>query len=284
MRVEDLDASRLRPGMTEQLLADLSWLQTQWDEGPIHGPHAPYFQSQRHALYEHARAQFERDGLIYPCKCSRKDVADSSRAPHGQDPVYLGTCRGRDPAQVMAEARAAKRGFVWRFAVQPGEIEVLDLLQGRFGQDVARDVGDFVVFRSDGVASYQLAVVVDDIVMEIDHVLRGRDLLASTPRQVLLYRALGATPPNYAHVGLVLGDGGERLAKRDGAISLRELRLQGISGRKLHEALTETLTSAQGELTSRDLSLGQLIADHPWLRAPIAAIEDLRSSGRLGTD
>ena len=244
LRVEDLDAARTAPGALDAMLDDLRWLGLAWDEGPgADAPHAPYAQRERAGLYREALSVLVESGRAYPCACSRREVEGASQAPHGAEPVYPGTCGVLDPDAVMARARALGRGVSWRFRVDParGAVTVYDRVAGAFAQDVARDVGDFVVYRADGVAAYQLAVVVDDIAMEVTEVVRGDDLLASTPRQVLLYEALGASPPRWAHVPLVLGDDGARLAKRHGAMGVRELRRRGRDPRALVDALLATL-------------------------------------------
>ena len=147
--------------LIEAMYEDLAWLGLSWDEGPgALEPHAPYRQSARAELYREALALLRARGLVYPCGCSRREVEAASRAPHGAEPVYPGTCRGRDPAEVAREAASRGRGVAWRFAVDPtrGAVTVRDALAGDFTQDVAREVGDFVVARADGVAAYQLAV------------------------------------------------------------------------------------------------------------------------------
>jgi glutamyl-tRNA synthetase len=244
LRVEDLDVLRSSTRSIEAMYEDLAWLGLSWDEGPgALGTHAPYRQSARAGLYHEALAWLRAKGLVYPCGCSRKEVGMASQAPHGTEPIYPGTCRRRDPEEVVREAAARGRGVAWRFKVDParGPVTVHDRVMGDFTQDVARDVGDFVVMRSDGVAAYQLAVVIDDITMEITEVVRGNDLLESTPRQVLLYEAFGAQPPRWVHVPLVLGHDGERLAKRLGAMGLSVLRAQGFDPNRLRAELLRSL-------------------------------------------
>jgi glutamyl-tRNA synthetase len=166
-------------------------------------------------------------GLAYPCFCSRAEVAQAAQAPHASDegPRYPGTCRAL-PAGERA-ARAARRPPAWRLLVPAGPVSFADGVHGPCTFDVSATVGDFVVMRADGVPAYQLAVAVDDAAMGITDVVRGDDLLPSTARQLLLYRALGIEPPRFAHVPLVVGPDGERLAKRHGALSLGELRERG---------------------------------------------------------
>ena len=169
-------------------------------------------------------------GLAYPCFCSRAEIAAAARAPHGpadDGPRYPGTCRGLAPAEVAR--RGAARAPAWRLRVEPGQVAFDDAVHGACRFDVAAATGDFVVMRADGIAAYQLAVVVDDAAMGITDVVRGDDLLPSTARQLLLYGALGLPAPRFAHVPLVVGEDGERLAKRHGARSLGELRAAGVA-------------------------------------------------------
>jgi glutamyl-tRNA synthetase len=265
MRVEDLDRARVVPGAAERQLASLRALGLDWDEGPdVGGPFAPYVQSERLDHYQRAFAQLDAAGLLYPCFCSRAEIARSATAPHGladEGPPYPGTCRELSSAQRAERTRS--RAPAWRFRAAPGEVTFLDLLQGEQRQDVAQAVGDFVVRRADGVFAYQLAVVVDDASMQITDVLRGADLLTSTARQILLYRALGAPEPRWAHVPLVLGATGERLSKRDGPVSVQVLLERGVSAQRLLGELAQMSgfeahpTRAARELVA-DFSLGKL--------------------------
>jgi glutamyl-tRNA synthetase len=229
MRVEDLDAPRVRPGLEGEILAELRWLGLDWDEGPDRGgPLGPYRQSERGPGYAGALERLRGAGLAYPCFCSRAEIAAAAQAPHGPSddgPRYPGTCRELPAAEVAR--RSALRRPAWRFRVPPGPLAFEDLVHGPRSYDVQAEVGDFVVARADGVPAYQLAVVVDDAAMAVTDVVRGDDLLASTARQLLLHRALGHAPPRFAHVPLVVGEDGTRLAKRHGARSLGELRAAG---------------------------------------------------------
>jgi glutamyl-tRNA synthetase len=228
MRVEDLDGPRVRPGLEARILDELRWLGLDWDEGPdVGGARGPYRQSERADLHAAALGRLREAGLAYPCFCSRAEIARAAQAPHASDegPRYPGTCRDLPAAE--REARAALRPPAWRFRVPEGPVPFRDRFHGECTFDVAATVGDFVVARADGVSSYQLAVAVDDAAMEVTDVLRGDDLLPSTSRQILLYRALGLTEPRFAHVPLVVGADGERLAKRHGALSVGELRERG---------------------------------------------------------
>jgi glutamyl-tRNA synthetase len=269
LRVEDLDETRTAPGAIDAMFEDLAWLGLQWDEGPgAEAPHAPYLQRERSGLYRAALDVLRDAGRAYPCACSRREVESASTAPHGAEPVYPGTCATRDPDEVIAAAKARGRGVSWRFRVDPhhATVTVRDGLAGDFTQDVAREVGDFVVFRADGVAAYQLAVVVDDATQEVTEVLRGDDLLASAPRQVLLYEALGATPPRWVHLPLVHGDDGQRLAKRHGAMGVRALRERGHDPRGVRRDLLATLgLDDDGETPLRALA-------HRWNLATVPRV------------
>jgi glutamyl-tRNA synthetase len=233
MRVEDLDGPRVRPGLEPRLLGELRWLGLDWDEGPdMGGPHAPYRQSERFDLYRGALDRLRGAGLVYPCFCSRAEIAAASQAPHGpsdEGPRYPGTCRALSAAEVAA--RSVRRAPAWRLRVEPGAVAFDDGMHGRCIFDVAAETGDFVVARADGIPAYQLAVAVDDAAMGIEQVVRGDDLLPSTARQLLVYRALGLAAPRFAHVPLVVGEDGDRLAKRHGALSLGELRERGADPR-----------------------------------------------------
>jgi glutamyl-tRNA synthetase len=233
MRVEDLDTARVRPGLEARILDELRWLGVDWDEGPdVGGPSAPYRQSERLADYAAALRRLRAAGLVYPCFCSRAEVAAAAGAPHGpsdEGPRYPGTCAALPAEEVRR--RSASRQPSWRFRAAPGPVPFVDGVHGPWTVDVAAEVGDFVVARADGVVAYQLAVVVDDAAMGVTDVVRGDDLLASTGRQLLLFAALGLPPPRFAHVPLVVGEDGERLAKRHGALSLGDLRAAGADPR-----------------------------------------------------
>jgi glutamyl-tRNA synthetase len=236
LRIEDLDPDRCRPEFREAIEEDLHWFALDWDEGPgVGGPHAPYVQSARTDLYRHAWRQLRASGFIYPCTCSRRDVIAAAGAPHGEDdePVYPGTCRAR----LDGEARLSPAGVTWRFRVPDGE--EMRFSDGRFGEQNAiagRHFGDFLVWRKDDVPAYQLAVVVDDAAMQITEVVRGADLLISTFRQLLIYRALGLPAPEFYHTPLLTDETGRRLAKRDAALSLRALRSAGVTPERIRQA------------------------------------------------
>jgi len=235
LRMEDLDRARVVPGSAEGILGDLRWLGLDWEEGPdVGGPHRPYAQSERVAIYDAAFEKLRSSGLVYPCFCSRKDVQSAASAPQapGDEVRYPGTCRDLD-ADDAARRIASGRAHAFRFRVEPAEIPAFtDRVRGRFEAGPG-SIGDFVVRRADGVAAYQLAVVADDIAMEIDEVVRGDDLLSSTVRQLLLYRALDAPPPSFAHVPLILGDDGIRLSKRHQGVTLQEMRESGLTAKEI---------------------------------------------------
>jgi glutamyl-tRNA synthetase len=248
MRVEDLDFGRVRPGFMERQLDELRWLGLDWDEGPdVGGPFAPYVQSARQDLYEAALRRLAERGLLFECTCSRRDIAQAASAPHAgeEGPRYPGTCRERRVDPGVPSLTAHGRGyFALRVRVEPDQVCFADGVMGKQCFDPAAE-GDFVVRRKDGVAAYQLAVVVDDAAMRISHVLRGADLLSSTARQILLYGALELPAPDFLHVPLMLGPDGERLAKRHGAVSLGELREAGVAPERVVGWLAATCGLAQ---------------------------------------
>jgi glutamyl-tRNA synthetase len=216
------------------MFEDLRWFGFQWQEGPDRGgKFGPYSQSERQRLYPTAFQQLQAGGCVYPCTCSRQDVLRALQAPHaGEDePLYPGTCRPRIEGRTQkteGKDQNTRRQPNWRFRVPDGE--VISFTDGHCGpqQFVAgKDFGDFVIWRHDNIPAYQLAVVVDDAAMRITEVVRGEDLLKSTARQLLLYRALSLAPPEFYHCPLVTDDSGARLAKRHDALSLRTLRSRG---------------------------------------------------------
>jgi len=253
LRNEDLDQQRCRAEFVEAMIEDLRWLGIEWSEGPdCGGAFGPYTQSERRAGYLEAWRKLRDCGAIYPCTCSRKDVAQAAGAPNEGDdePVYPGTCRPRSGQRSFAPLDRVKdpvphkqggtggaavttwfdepRGVNWRFRVADGEeVCFTDLHLGPQRMIAGRDFGDFIVWRRDDVPAYQLAVVVDDAAMRISEVVRGADLLKSTARQILLFRALGLAVPDYYHCDLVRDEAGVRLAKRHDALSIRKLRELG---------------------------------------------------------
>ncbi len=225
LRVEDIDGPRTKVGAAMQTLDDLRWLGLDWDGEPV-------VQSARLDRYRAAAVRLLEMGLAYPCVCTRSEIETAASAPHeGVDdgPVYPGTCRGRF-ADLAAARKETDRDAALRFRVDGGAVPFVD----RFvGSQPGRIDGDFVVQKRDGGPAYQLAVVVDDAAQGVTEVLRADDLLASTPRQLLLYTALGLTPPLFAHVPLLVGADGRRLAKRHGDTSLRHLRERGVRPERL---------------------------------------------------
>jgi glutamyl/glutaminyl-tRNA synthetase len=245
LRNEDLDSQRCRPEFVQAMLEDMRWLGIEWLEGPdCGGPVGPYAQSERRGFYLAAWRRLRDLGMIYPCICSRKDVALAAGAPNELDdePVYPGTCRPPDSGDAWLRLRETTEAVVatsampasepagvnWRFRVPDGEeICFTDLHLGKQSTVAGRDFGDFIVWRRDDVPAYQLAVVVDDAAMGITEVVRGADLLKSTARQILLLRALGLAAPDYYHCDLIRDEAGVRLAKRHDSLSIRALRELG---------------------------------------------------------
>ena len=208
------------------MIEDLRWLGLLWDEGPdVGGPDGPYFQSERTALYQAALERLEEQGLVYPCFCTRAELHAAS-APHREDGqvIYPGTCRDLTPAQAAAKARESGRSPALRNRVPDRETAFTDGHMGRYEENLARDCGDFLLRRSDGMFAYQLAVVVDDAAMGVTEVVRGADLLDSTPRQLLLYTLLGWEAPSFYHLPLLLAPDGRRLSKRNADAGLEVLR------------------------------------------------------------
>jgi glutamyl-tRNA synthetase len=240
MRMDDLDAERSRGVYADAALEDLRWLGLDWQEGPdVGGPFAPYAQSERGEFYLAAWRRLYAAGVIYPCYCSRKDLALALSAPHegadlDDEPIYPGTCRPTASNAVASSAEVANRDtpgpINWRFRVPDGE--AIEFIDGNLGPQrfvAGVDFGDFLIWRRDGEPSYQLACVVDDAAMQITEVVRGADLLKSTARQILLNRALRFADPAWFHCNLVTDASGKRLAKRHDASSIRALRERGMT-------------------------------------------------------
>ena len=278
LRIEDLDGPRIKPGADRQAIEDLRWLGLDWDEGPI-------YQSPRREQYHQAMQGLLVGGAAYPCICSRKEVDQAASAPHAEDgaAVYPGTCRGKFPS-LEAARHAAGREPAIRFLVPDIIVEWTDELRGPQRCDVARELGDFVIAKADGTPAYQLAVVVDDAAMRITHIVRGDDLIDSTPRQILLYRALGLTDriPAYRHLPLVIGPDGRRLAKRHGDTRLSFYRNLGVPPNRVlallarWSGITNKMESATPPELLKEFN-PEMLSQHPtifraeddaWLRRP----------------
>jgi glutamyl-tRNA synthetase len=279
LRMEDIDGPRLKAGAAEGAIEDLRWLGFDWDEGPDRGgPHAPYVQTERRARYDEALGRLRARALVYPCTCTRREIEEASSAPHGRDgPPYPGTCRGRflDAEHAMRETHRAP---AWRFRAERERV----FFEDAFAGPQSFEVDDFVVAKSGGDPAYQLAVVIDDAAMKIAEVVRGDDLLPSTSRQLLLYRALGLEPPRFLHVSLVIGADGRRLAKRHGDTTIASYRRSGVSAARIVGALARTLGIAcGGEAMPREL-IGKFdLAKVP--RAPVVFESTLGPAlGRIG--
>lgn len=227
-RNDDLDADRCKPLFSQAAIEDLHWLGIHWHEGPdVGGPCAPYSQSERRRFYLNAFETLRIAGAIYPCSCSRREVASALSAPHvlDEEPLYPGRCRPAEPVVFEQNTR-----LNWRFRIpHPEKIAFTD---GRLGLQTAvagKQFGDFLVWRKDGFPSYQLACAVDDSLMQITQVVRGEDLITSTFRQLLVLRTLGCEAPSFYHCALLTDSSGRRLAKRDAALSLQALRNSGCT-------------------------------------------------------
>ena len=261
LRIEDLDTQRTSPELAAQLMDDLRWLGRDWDEG---GLTPEYMQSRRTARYEEAFRVLEERGLVYPCYCTRSERM-AATAPHRDDGavVYSGKCFSLTERERAALERQGRRP-AWRVRC-PCQVVVLeDGNCGPYAENLARDCGDFIVRRSDGVFAYQLAVVVDDALMGVNHVVRGRDLLCSAPRQAWLHEVLGYRPPRFFHTPLLLAPDGRRLAKRD-----RDLDMGALRARYGPEELTGLLAFYAG-LTDRPekVTAQELVPQFSWAKVP----------------
>lgn len=231
LRHEDLDPQRCRRDYAVQIEDDLRWLGLDWDEGGSAGGDS-YFQSSRRDIYEYYLEKLRAKGLVYPCFCTRADLHSAS-APHASDGslIYSGACR--ELSEERRQELSQLRSPALRLRVPDDEICFTDGVCGEYRATLAQDCGDFILRRSDGVHAYQLAVVVDDALMGVSQVVRGRDLLSSTPWQIYLQRELGFPTPDYHHVPLLTGADGRRLSKRDGDMDLGALRASGVSPRRI---------------------------------------------------
>jgi glutamyl-tRNA synthetase len=233
LRIEDIDSPRVKAGAADEAVADLRWLGLDWDTGPV-------VQTQRLPTYESALHRLQAAELVYPCTCTRGDIEAAASAPHaeGEEVPYPGTCSG---LRVSDAPGLTGRPIAWRLRVTDSPA-FDDRFRGPTAVDLRKHGGDFVVWKSAGTPAYQLAVVVDDADAGVTDVVRGDDLVTSTPRQLLLYRHLGLTPPRFTHLPLVVGSDGRRLAKRHGDTRLRSLREAGVA----HEAVVGLLAWSCG--------------------------------------
>ena len=249
LRIEDLDGPRIKRGADQQAIDDLRWLGLDWDDGPVR-------QSTRHAVYADLVRQLLSSGDAYPCTCSRREVDLAASAPHAEDgaSVYPGTCRGRFSSLDDAR-RACGRAPAIRFRVSDQPVSFVDRFAGERVFHPARDLGDFVIQKADGTAAYQLAVVADDAAAGVTEIVRGDDLIDSTPRQILLYRALGwgTKTPVYTHLPLVVGGDGRRLAKRHGDTRLAAYRTAGVPVERVLALLARWCGVSASVTEARDL-------------------------------
>jgi glutamyl-tRNA synthetase len=249
LRIEDLDASRVKAGAIESIREDLRWLGLDWDEEPL-------LQTKRLPSYQSALERLQALELVYPCTCTRSDIERSASAPHAENegPIYPGTCSHRRAADAAA---ITDRPYAWRMRVENEAISYEDGIRGPITLNLKDIGGDFVVWKSAGTPAYQLAVVVDDHAQGVTEVIRGDDLIPSTPRQLLLYRSLGLTPPKFIHVPLVVGSDGRRLAKRNGDTHLQALRQAGVQA----ESLLGLLAWSCGWIArAKPIGLAELVA------------------------
>ena len=256
LRIEDIDRPRVVRGSQARIEEDLRWLGLSWDEGPI-------LQSERDAVYDDALSRLASRGLVYPCDCSRAEIASVASAPHaGEHIIYPGLCRDRHPLRRM------KRSPALRARIADETLAYEDVAVGRVVQNLARDIGDFVLRRGDGVFAYHFAVVVDDVAMGITDVVRGADLVASTPIQIWLARALGAHPPRYTHVPMVVTEGSARLEKRTHGATVREVRQSGVSAERVVGVLAHGLGLAPTDAPASAAEIARASEPRPirWRR------------------
>ena len=271
LRVEDLDPERSGPAFERQIEDDLRWLGLDWDEGGLEAENGSYCQSNRAGVYEAYFARLKSRGLVYPCFCSRAEL-HAADAPHLSDGRYLypGTCRGLTPEETAA--RMKKRRPAWRVKAPDETIAFTDLHYGPYTENLAAECGDFVIRRADGVFAYQLATAVDDALMGVTEVVRGRDLIGSTARQIWLQKELGLPSPVYGHISLLTDADGRRLSKRDGDLDLQKLRQ-----RWRPEEIIGMLAAAAGLLPAyRPAAAAELVPGFSWEKV---RREDIRLPG-----
>lgn len=263
LRIEDLDAMRCPRSLADQIEEDLQWFGIDWDDGGSAGGEQ-WYQSSRTEIYDKYFEVLKDKGLLYPCFCSRAEL-HTAQAPHRSDGTYIyaGTCRNLTPEQIAEKSK--RRPPAWRVRVPDRVVSFTDGCQGVYTENLAQDCGDFIIRRSDGVYGYQLAVVVDDGEMGVTEVVRGSDLLNSTPRQMYLYEQLGFPVPQFYHMPLLTAPDGRRLSKRDGDLDLGVLRER--FGRP--EPIVGMLAKAAGlRPTAEPVALHELIADFSWDKIP----------------
>lgn len=269
LRMEDIDSPRIKPWAAAQAIEDLRWLGLDWDESSDR-PRGDrkYVQSERLAIYLAALEKLRASEAVYPCTCSRSDIEEAASAPHeiSDGPIYGGTCCHRSASDAMR----LDQHFAWRFRAIDEEVSFEDAVHGRLAANVRRDLGDFVVYKSDGSPAYQLSVVVDDHEMGITEIVRGDDLIPSTFRQLNLYRFFGWAAPRFGHVPLVIGPDGRRLAKRHGDTRLSHFRSVGVRAERIIGLLAHSLgwLPRADEISARELiDVADLtrIPKQPWV-------------------
>lgn len=270
LRIEDIDQARSRQEFIELIPKDLAWLGLDWDEGPVKGgAFGPYEQSGRLARYDEVLAELAEQKLIYPCYCTRKELQEAARIRRNAGPVYPGFCRNLTPEQCLERENSGRRPSL-RVSFPPGEVTFNDLVLGPITLHTSELGGDFPVRRSDGVHAYQLAVAVDDADMQVTQVIRGADILDSTPRQLRLFELLGATPPDYGHVPLLVDHTGRKLSKSHKDLELAALRERGVRP----EVVIGYLTYKSGLIDRyRPMHAGELLPGFSLARLNRAPIE-----------
>jgi glutamyl-tRNA synthetase len=246
LRIEDLDSQRSKPKFIKANIEELRWLGLDWDEGPdVGGKHGPYIQSQRHTVYQEALEHLQNNNYLFECYLSRKDLQDIASAPHESASHEKASVYSKKERKLNAQIKVQKQQEgktpSLRFAVPDKAIALEDAVCGKHLFSALPEVGDFVVKRADGEWAYQLAVVVDDIAMKISEVVRGEDLLQSSAAQLLLYEALGANPPSFAHVPLLADETGLRMSKRKGSLTLSSIKAAGVKPERLVGLLAYSL-------------------------------------------